>query len=212
MVKHVIWDWNGTLLDDVGLCVDILNQVLNCNQKPSLSVEKYRELFFFPVAEFYKGLGLPYQGPEYDELATNYIASYRKRFIECNLHNGALCTLNYLSSIGVSQSILTAGMQADIENFAFHYKVSEYMNLIDGANNSYAMGKLDRIDLHFQKLQLDPHEVILVGDTLHDWQTSQLINCKAYLFNKGHINEKRLCEANAPILDALSDLMGLVRD
>ena len=86
------------------------------------------------------------------------------------------------------------------------------MNLIDGANNSYAMGKLDRIDLHFQKLQLDPHEVILVGDTLHDWQTSQLINCKAYLFNKGHINEKRLCEANAPILDALSDLMGLVRD
>ena len=212
MVKHVIWDWNGTLLDDVGLCVDILNQVLNCNQKPSLSVEKYRELFFFPVAEFYKGLGLPYQGPEYDELATDYIASYRNRFIECNLHKGALCTLKYFSSIGVSQSILTAGMQADIENFAFHYKVTEYMNLIDGANDAYAKGKLDRIDLHFQKLQLDPHEVILVGDTLHDWHASQFINCKAYLFNKGHINDKRLCEANAPILNALPDLKGLVRD
>ena len=54
------------------------------------------------------------------------------------------------------------------------------MNLIDGANDAYAKGKLDRIDLHFQKLQLDPHEVILVGDTLHDWHASQFINCKAY--------------------------------
>ena len=82
---------------------------------------------------------------------------------------GALITIQYLNSIGVSQSILTAGMQADIEKFVFTTTLLIFQS-IDGANNTYAKGKLDRIITHFQKLRLDPSEVILVGDTLHDWR------------------------------------------
>ena len=212
MIRHVIWDWNGTLIDDVDLCVDILNRVLIFYQKPTLTVSQYREFFFFPVSEFYQVLGLPSHGPEYDKLANDYISLYRKRFTECNLHKGALITIQYLHSIGVSQSILTAGMQADIEKFAFHYNITGYFQSIDGANNTYAKGKLDRIITHFQKLRLDPSEVILVGDTLHDWEISKHINCQVYLFSKGHINEKRLSEAKAPILNSLTDLKNLVRD
>ena len=103
-------------------------------------------------------------------------------------------------------------MQTDIERFAFHYNITGYVDSIDGANNTYAKGKLDRIVTHFQKLRLDPSEVILVGDTLHDWQISEHINCQVYLFSKGHINEKRLSEVKAPILNSLADLMHLVRD
>ena len=212
MIRHVIWDWNGTLIDDVDLCVDILNHVLIFYQKPTLTVNQYRELFFFPVSEFYQALGLPSHGLEYDKLANEYISLYRKRFSECSLHKGALITIQFLNSIGVSQSILTAGMQADIEKFVLHYDITEYLYSIDGANNTYAKGKLDRIVSHFQKLRLDPSEVILVGDTLHDWQVSKHINCHVYLFSNGHITEKRLSEVKAPILRSLPDLMRLVRD
>ena len=113
--------------------------------------------------------------------------------------------------MGVSQSILTAGMQSDIEKFALHFNVAGYMNSIDGADNTYANGKLDRIDSHLINLELDPSEVILVGDTLHDWQVSDYINCKLCLFKGGHINEKRLQESKAPILSSLSDLKWLLR-
>ena len=27
-IKHMVWDWNGTLMNDVGLCLDITNQML----------------------------------------------------------------------------------------------------------------------------------------------------------------------------------------
>ena len=102
-------------------------------------------------------------------------------------------------------------MQTDIEKFAFHYNISGYFQSIDGANNTYAKGKLDRIITHFQKLRLDPSEVILVGDTLHDWQISEHINCQVYLFSKGTLM-KKLSEAKAPILNSLTDLKNLVRD
>ena len=211
MIKHVIWDWNGTLIDDVELCVDILNHFLLCHQKPTLSVEWYRDSFFFPVADFYASVGLPSQGAKYDQLASDYIIKYRERFFECKLQQGALQTIQNLDSFEISQSILTAGMQTDIERFAAHYRISEYMISIDGSDNISAAGKLDRIDSHFCKLGLDPSEVVIVGDTLHDWQVSDRANCKSFLFNKGHTSLKRLSEVKVPVLNSLTELIYLVR-
>ena len=88
MIRHVIWDWNGTLVDDVDLCVDILNQVLIFYQKPTLTVSQYRELFFFPVSEFYQSLGLPSHGPEYDKLANDYISLIGKDLLNATFTRG----------------------------------------------------------------------------------------------------------------------------
>ena len=98
MVRHVIWDWNGTLVDDVSLCVQILNQELKAHQIEEISINEYRQKFFFPVACYYKKLGLPFSGFKYEALANRYISEYRKRFKECQLHDGAFKTLEWLNS------------------------------------------------------------------------------------------------------------------
>ena len=58
MINHVIWDWNGTLIDDVDLCVDVLNQALASHKKSTISVTVQR-IILFPVSEFYRLLNLP---------------------------------------------------------------------------------------------------------------------------------------------------------
>ena len=55
--NHIIWDWNGTLLNDVELCASIMNNLLRNESLSEISLEKYREIFTFPVEEYYKLAG-----------------------------------------------------------------------------------------------------------------------------------------------------------
>ena len=52
--KHILWDWNGTLLDDSWLCVEVLNDLLKEQGKDPISLKTYRNHFNFPVIHFYK--------------------------------------------------------------------------------------------------------------------------------------------------------------
>lgn len=61
MIKHIIWDWNGTLLDDVGLSLEAINIVLARYNLPPLRKERYLEIFTFPVIEYYRELGFNFE-------------------------------------------------------------------------------------------------------------------------------------------------------
>jgi len=212
MIKHVVWDWNGTLVDDVSLCVDILNHVLVAHMKPQISVDLYRKTFFFPVAKFYESLELPSSGFEYEQLANDYIKQYRNRFRECKLHSRALETLEVLNQLSISQTILTAGEQKDVEAFASFYKVKQWVQCIDGASNIEARGKEDRVAAHISKLELDPKDVLLVGDTLHDHEIANLVGCSALLYSRGHVDAERLRQLTDPVIHSLDDVIKWVRD
>ena len=206
MVRHVIWDWNGTLIDDVGLCVKILNEELRNYQIEEISINEYRQKFFFPVASFYKQLGLPYSGCKYDALALRYISEYRKRFIGCQLHDGAVRTIERLNSQGISQSILSAGKQSDLEGFVKHFSVDSFFNLVDGAEDIEARGKNERAQEHLSEIGVTAEDAVLVGDTCHDWEVAKLIGCKPLLFTNGHVEMERLKQWNTPTISCLSEV------
>ena len=53
-VENILFDFNGTIVDDLDLCLNLLNTMLSmCNHK-KVSKEKYFEIFTFPVIEYYK--------------------------------------------------------------------------------------------------------------------------------------------------------------
>jgi len=212
MIRHVIWDWNGTLVDDVDLCVDILNQMLSSHCLPTISVKQYRMTFFFPVAQFYQTLGLPFSGPQYEKLAGDYIRTYRGRFKECGLSQGALETVCALSKLGVSQSILSAGAQRDVETFVSFYQLDPWIRSIDGANNVEASGKAERASTHLSRLGFDAKEVLLTGDTLHDLEVGNLLGCQTLLYSGGHADEVRLLQVTDRIIRSLSEVVGRVHD
>ena len=77
--KHIIWDWNGTLLDDAWLFVDIMNGVLENRNMDTITVEKYRKIFGFPVEEYYKKLGFDLEKESFYESGLEFIRAYEKR-------------------------------------------------------------------------------------------------------------------------------------
>ena len=58
--KHIIWDWNGTLINDVWLVVEAMNKMLKKRNLPKIDSKKYREIFDFPVTEYYSKLGFDF--------------------------------------------------------------------------------------------------------------------------------------------------------
>ena len=63
---HIIWDFNGTVLDDVEAGIRSVNDMLAARGLPVItSVAQYRELFSFPVIDYYRRLGLDVEKEDY---------------------------------------------------------------------------------------------------------------------------------------------------
>ena len=51
--RYIMWDWNGTLLDDLKANFDTINKLLSDRNLPQMkSLEEYRSLFCFPVNRY----------------------------------------------------------------------------------------------------------------------------------------------------------------
>ena len=101
----VLWDWNGTLLDDVALCVDALNRLLRIYHYPQqYSLAQYREIFGFPIEDYYIRAGFDFSKNSYKELADDYMQDYLARAGACPLAKSAVPALSLLKGAGVCQN------------------------------------------------------------------------------------------------------------
>ena len=91
--KHIIWDWNGTLLDDRWLCVAAINQTLSLRNMDIIDEEQYKEIFCFPVIEYYIKLGFDFNDEPFSIVGTEFIDFYNKNFRKARLHSNALQVL-----------------------------------------------------------------------------------------------------------------------
>ena len=205
-IKEIVWDWNGTLINDTSLCVDILNKILFLHDKPSISIEYYRNNFSFPVSAFYKGISLPSSGKKFDDLSLSFISEYRLKWKECNLQPGVLQILKLIQQLGLRQSILSAGNQLDVEVFLDHFKLESFFNQVFGTDNIKAEGKIELGKKFITDSNLRPEEILLVGDTIHDLQVANEIGCLVLLFSQGHNSNNQLSGYSVQIINDLMEV------
>lgn len=208
--QHIVWDWNGTLVDDAELCVVILNQILNNYGKMPVDRAFYLDNFSFPVCEYYKSLGLPSCGPEYQEISQRFIEEYRKKHHICKLQKSSVKMLSYIKGCGISQSVLSAGNIADVLDFVEYHKLSDFFTIISGVYHTNATGKSDVAHKHLNQIQACTSEILLIGDTLHDFEIATDLKVDCVLYSKGHNSKNRLLEASNSVINDLEELVGLI--
>ena len=185
-IKHVIWDWNGTLLDDRKLAITAINIVLERYDMPKITYEEYLKIFSFPVIDYYKRLGFDFDKTPFAQVGTEFIEEYTERMYDYNLHEGARDTLNYLYENGISQSLLSAAKQKMLDDLMEHHDIEKYFYRVAGLTDHYANSKLDAGKNLIGELQIEPSHILFVGDTEHDTEVADEIGANCVLIAAGH--------------------------
>ena len=185
MIKHILWDWNGTLLDDLTLCVEATNVILKTKNFPLIDEEFYRKNFCFPVSKFYKKLGLDIV-KEYDIMCYLWINYYKENFLgKTCLNKGAKKILELAHQKGIKQTIISACENNLLQLCLKKFEIAPFFKGTYGNTNLKAHGKMDLAQEVIMNLNLPSCEVLLVGDSYHDYQIAQKFNLKCVLLKEG---------------------------
>ena len=205
--RHIIWDWNGTLLNDVDLSLSIINKILTNRGIKELSLEGYRNIFTFPVRNYYEFAGINLKKYSFEEVGKEWIEEYEKRRLECRLFNGAEQVLNSTLEKTGGQSILSAYSQSSLEEIILHFELNMYFTYLTGLDHIYATGKKDLAKSLLKRLKIDREKILLVGDTIHDYEVASETGIKCVLISNGHQSRERLLECKVPVLNNLTELL-----
>ena len=209
--SHIIWDWNGTLIDDTALCVDILNRSLRACNLPPVTEEAYRADFDFPVRDYYQRLGFDFSRHSFEKIAAKWIAEYEVRQFSCPLQPNARRVLQALADRKFIQSILSAYHQRLLENVIEHFELTPFFEKIVGLTDFYAHGKSETGKQLLGDLNCPPSKAILIGDTTHDHAVASELGIDCFLIADGHQPRAKLETCDRPVLDSLVRILDLLR-
>ncbi len=204
--KHIIWDWNGTLLDDNQLAIKSINTVLRRYALPTIELENYLEIFSFPVVNYYKKLGFDFAKNPFEQVGTEFIEEYTASMFNPQLHSGASLMLAQIDKSKTSQSLLSAAKQQMLDTLMRHHELEKHFIKVIGLDNHYANSKLDAGRNWINKLEHGSHEVLFIGDTLHDFDVAQQIGADCILVSHGHTNHARLVTTGVPVFHSFTEM------
>ena len=206
MVKTIIWDWNGTLLDDLDLSLHAVNILLEERNLPKLSAERYKDIFGFPVVNYYAKAGFDFEKEPFEVPAKKYIKLYAAGASELKLFPDVIDTLNFFKEKNYRQIVLSAMKDDNLKLMINDRKISHFFDGIFGIKDNYAREKVTLGKQVVEKLGLNPSECLMIGDTLHDAEVAEQCGFNCILFSGGHVSKQRLETKNRKILDSLSEL------
>ncbi|MDR1263672.1 MAG: HAD family hydrolase [Oscillospiraceae bacterium] len=203
MFTTVIWDWNGTLLDDVDACIDAENTLLKARGMSLISKARYREVFTFPVIEYYRRCGFTFENETFESVANQYNAEYMERSRACGLFGDAIETLERLRGYGLAQILLTASSKDTLREQLKAFDIARYFNAMIAQKDALARGKTESARLLMRERDIDPRGVVLIGDTEHDGEVARALGAACVLVPRGHHGRERLLECGAVVADSL---------
>lgn len=208
--RHVIWDFNGTLLDDAGLCWRITNDQLIGDGRDPIPFDQYLSWIEYPIQIFYDRLGYHLSPEEFEQASEDYDRIYRSRLHEAGLQQGIPEVLQTLREAGLSQSILSAYHQGGLDEAVESLGIGEFFIDIVGLSDKLGGSKVQNALDWLARRGLRPEDMVMVGDTLHDAEVTVALGCDCVLFSGGHNDRTRLVESGMTVIDHMAELLPLI--
>ncbi|MCL2741964.1 MAG: HAD hydrolase-like protein [Oscillospiraceae bacterium] len=205
---HVVWDWNGTLLDDAAWNLRCIDAMLARRGLPVIgSLAAYREGFGFPVRDYYGELGFDFGREPFEALAAEYLGIYSDDRGGLGLRDGCVRALGGLRSRGVRQAVISASEIALLRAQIGSLGCAAYFDEILGKDDFHATGKLGLCMDYMARVR--PGRALLVGDTLHDLEAAEAMGIDCVLMAGGHQSKERLIKGGAVVVDGFDGVTGL---
>lgn len=210
-IENIIWDWNGTLLNDVETCINCMNKLLITRNLPELELKRYREVFTFPVQDYYERIGIDFKKDPFNIIGHQFMDLYFEGLKTCDLHDDAKVTLQEFENLGKKQFILSAMEQNALVDSLDNFNISGFFNAVFGIDNHLAAGKIERGIQMIQVNHIETEKTIMIGDTLHDLDVAQKLGVHCVIVSRGHQSKSRLQSSGIDVFDNFSELISKLR-
>ena len=207
----LIWDWNGTLLDDVDLCLETLNLLLRRHgYAQQYDLTAYKRMFRFPIQDYYRDAGFDFDCHPYEDLAVEFMDHYIPHSTAGPLTPDARAVLDAVHDLGLPQVILSASPVDVLHDQTAQRGVSGCFEAMLGLSDIYAASKVELGKQFLAQAGFDPQAAVLVGDSVHDFEVAQAMGTRCILCCAGHQCRQALEVTGAVVIDRLSQLPSLL--
>ena len=206
---HIIWDFNGTILDDVSIGIESVNVLLRKREIKEISgIEEYRKVFGFPIVDYYKRIGFDFNKEAFSDVAVEWVNEYMSRVTMAKTNNGVEEVLRRVKEKGLEQVLISA---TEINMLKMQLEMLGIAHLFDevyGLDNIHAQNKT-AVALLWKEKYPDA-KALFVGDTDHDFETALAIGADCVLYCGGHQLEKTLYLLGCHVIHDFSELDEIV--
>ncbi len=202
----VIWDWNGTLLDDLWLALETANGMLRRRGLPEMDAQRYREIFDFPVEHYYRRAGFDFSVEPFSVLAQEFITGFNSRIHECRLHPRAEEVVQALQHDGVTQLVLSASRESTLHAAVRQRGLHHFFDALHGLHDDLAVSKAEVGMELIAQHRLAPQRTVLIGDTVHDAEVAREMGVACILIAGGHHARERLETTGVSVYTTLEEL------
>ena len=204
MITHIIWDFNGTVLDDVNTAVAAVNCMLADRQLPPTDVTTYRNTLVMPLDKYYDTVGI-----HNADISTLSI-EFRKRS-EQNAHlskisEGFTETVGWLKARGIINVLMSSLFQGYLSKEVEKYGIAEYFDYIEGMSDTAVGSKLEMAKKYLINNNIRCENVLFIGDLLSDAELAKSLGSECILIPNGHTSKERCLKAGVTVYDSIAEI------
>lgn len=198
--ETVIWDWNGTLLDDYEAAWKAECRLFEKLGRKFIEVEERKRLFTMPVQLYYERVGLDFSVHSFEQLSNEWFDYYVEEMKNVGLFQGAEDVLGQIVKAGKKQFILSAAPEKHLHEYAHEKNLKQFFNGIYGLKSNTADCKRERGRDLFKDHSLNPQTTLIIGDMVHDAEVAETLGCHVLLVADGHQHYDVLLEKTPSVL------------
>jgi len=214
-VSHVIWDWNGTLLDDLSAIIEAVNEALCSQGAQAIEPEQYRDHYTRPVKRFYERLlSRSLSDRDWAHLDESFHDAYRSRMAAAPLAADAMQALAHVQALGATQSLLSMLRHQELMRALEGRGVREFMLHVEGLTGTAGDGKARHLLRHVELLcgargDLTPADCLVIGDSLDDARAAAEVGLRCVLYDSGTHHRHELERVGVPVADGLLQALAM---
>ncbi|MEU0299626.1 HAD hydrolase-like protein [Streptomyces sp. NPDC006175] len=208
---HLVWDWNGTLLDDIQAVLGASNAAFAEVDLEPLTLDQYREMYCVPIPKFYERLMGRLPTPaEWERMDGLFHRHYTEQRSACGLTEGVEDLLARWSTGGRSQSLLSMYGHEHLVPVVRGYGIERHFVRVDGRTGPSGGSKAQHMERHFEVLGgIAPESAVVIGDAVDDAVAAAHVGARAVLYTGGSHSRSSLEAVGVPVVDTLAEAVAL---
>jgi phosphoglycolate phosphatase-like HAD superfamily hydrolase len=205
--RHIVWDWNGTLLDDNDAVLTAVNAVCAAFGRDPIDLDHWRSIFSRPLNVCYQRLlGRMLTAEDWAKLDRLYHDTYRELLDTVRLAPGVPDELHRWAAAGRSQSLLSMWFHDELVPLVTEYQLAGLFARVDGLRvNTGGGSKAEHLAEHLAEQRLDPADVVVIGDVVDDAVAAAHVGARCVLVSTGVMSRAKLLAGGVPVADSVAD-------